>query len=104
MSDRENAWKKVYELVRRIPAGRVMTYGQIAMLIEPLSARAVGWAMNSCPDGVPWHRVVNSRGSCSTDRLPHLPTGLQQALLEEEGVEFRENGTIHLPKYLWNPF
>jgi len=102
--DRESAWEKVYELVRRIPAGQVMTYGQIAMLIEPLSARAVGWAMNCCPDGVPWHRVVNSRGGCSTDRLGHLPTGLQQALLEEEGVEFRDNGTMDLPKYLWDPF
>ena len=81
-----------------------MTYGQIAHLTEPLSARAVGWALNSCPEEIPWHRVVNSRGGCSTDRLTHLPTGLQRALLEEEGVVFRDNGTMDLTEHLWNPF
>ena len=104
MADRESAWAKVYELVRRIPSGKVMTYGQIAHLTEPLSARAVGWALNSCPEGVAWHRVVNSRGGCSTDRLPHLPTGLQRALLEEEGLVFRKNGTMVLSDYLWDPY
>ena len=104
MTDRESAWERVYGLVQQIPAGRVMTYGQIAHLTEPLSARAVGWALHSCPKGLPWHRVVNSRGGCSTDRLPHLPTGLQRALLEEEGVHFRKNGTMDLLEYLWDPF
>jgi methylated-DNA-protein-cysteine methyltransferase related protein len=80
-----------------------MSYGQIAMLVEPLSARAVGWAMNACPDEVPWHRVVNSRGGCSTDRLPHIPTGLQRSLLEREGVEFDSRGRLALPKYRWLP-
>lgn len=103
MTERESAWAKVYELVRKIPPGRVMTYGQIALLLEPLSARAVGWAMNSCPEDVPWQRVVNSRGGCSTDRLPHLQTGLQRALLENEGILFRENGTLDLGQYLWDP-
>jgi methylated-DNA-protein-cysteine methyltransferase-like protein len=73
-------------------------------LTEPLSARAVGWALHSCPEGIPWHRVVNSRGGCSTDRIPHLPAGLQRALLEEEGVLFRSNGTLDLSEYLWDPF
>jgi len=103
MASRESAWQKVYDLVRQIPFGRVMTYGQISHYTEPLSARAVGWAMHNCPDGVPWHRVVNSRGGCSTDRLPHLPTGLQRALLEQEGVVFRDNGTLSLSEYLWDP-
>lgn len=80
-----------------------MTYGQIALCIEPLTARAVGWAMNSCPRGVPWHRVVNSLGGCSTDRLPHVPTGLQQSLLEKEGVEFDSNGKLDLIEYRWFP-
>ena len=101
--DRENAWAAVYELVCQIPAGRVMTYGQIALLLEPLSARAVGWAMNCCPEGVPWHRVVNSRGGCSVDRLPHVPTGLQRSLLEREGIEFGENGNLPLERYRWFP-
>ena len=104
MTGRESAWEKVYELVRRIPPGRVMTYGQIALLTEPLTARAVGWALNCCPDNVPWHRVVNARGGCSTDRLPHFPTGLQRALLEREGVLFGQEGTLELSRYLWNPF
>jgi methylated-DNA-protein-cysteine methyltransferase-like protein len=100
---RENAWEAVYALVRRIPQGKVMTYGQIALEIEPLSARAVGWALNCCPDDVPWHRVVNSRGGCSTDRLPHVPTGLQRSLLEREGVRFSEAGYLPLSEYRWFP-
>lgn len=101
--DREHAWDRVYRLVRRIPPGRVMTYGQLALLLEPLTARAVGWAMNSCPGDVPWHRVVNARGGCSTDRLPHVPTGLQRALLEREGVVFDAAGHLELARYRWFP-
>lgn len=80
-----------------------MTYGQIALYIEPLTPRAVGWALNQCPPDVPWHRVVNARGACSTDRLTHMPTGLQRHLLEREGVTFRSNGTIDLQRYRWTP-
>jgi len=80
-----------------------MTYGQIAMYLEPLTARAVGWAMNQCPPGVPWQRVVNSRGGCSTDRIPHIPTGLQRSLLEGEGIQFKKNGTLDLKEYRWIP-
>lgn len=101
--NRENAWNRVWSLVRGIPPGKVMTYGQIAMMLEPLTARAVGWAMNNCPGDVPWHRVVNSRGGCSTDRRPDIPPGLQRALLENEGVEFRENGTLDLDQYRYFP-
>ena len=101
---RGNKFCAVHDLVRRIPSGRIMTYGQIASLIEHrLSPRAVGWAMHGCPDDVPWQRVVNAGGGCSTDRLPDLPGGLQQAMLEAEGVEFRENGTLELEKYRWTP-
>ena len=101
--DRESRWNEVYRLVRKIPSGKVMTYGQIALCIEPLTARAVGWAMNSCPRDVPWQRVVNSRGSCSTDRLPHIPTGLQRSLLEKEGVKFDSNEKLDLIEYRWFP-
>jgi len=97
-------FRRVYELVLRIPKGHVMTYGQIATLIENrLSPRAVGWAMHGCPRGVPWHRVVNASGATSTDRLPDMPPGLQRALLEAEGVAFRRNGTIELEQYRWLP-
>ncbi len=81
-----------------------MTYGQIATLIENrLSPRAVGWAMHGCPGDVPWQRVVNARGGCSTDRLPDAPKGLQRHLLEAEGIEFRVNGTLDLAVYRWMP-
>lgn len=100
---RDGKWEKVYRLVRRIPAGKVMTYGQVALLIEPLTPRAVGWALNQCPRDVPWHRVVNAQGRCSTDRLPHIPTGLQRALLEREGVEFDDSARLDLKRYRWMP-
>jgi len=81
-----------------------MTYGQIATLVESrLSPRAVGWAMHGCPDDVPWQRVVNARGGMSTDRLPDAMDGLQRSILESEGVEFRENGTLDLARYRWTP-
>lgn len=97
---RTRAWESVYRVVRRIPRGRVMTYGQIASLLgSRLSPRAVGWALHGCPAEVPWHRVVNASGGCSTDRLPDVPPGLQRAMLEAEGVKFRENGTLELRRY-----
>jgi methylated-DNA-protein-cysteine methyltransferase-like protein len=102
--DRTGAYDEVFAMTRRIPRGKVMTYGQIATLIEHrLSARAVGWAMHGCPASVPWQRVVNASGGCSTDRIPDIPEGLQRAMLEQEGVEFRENGTIDLERYRWKP-
>jgi len=102
--ERKSAWDAVHKLVRRIPRGRVMTYGQIATLIENrLSARAVGWAMHGCPEGVPWQRVINAAGRCSTDRIPDIPEGLQRAMLESEGVSFRENGSVDLTRYRWVP-
>ena len=102
--ERVNARDAVLRLVRRIPRGRVMTYGQISqVLASRLSPVAVGWMLHRCPDDVPWHRVVNASGGCSTDRLHDLPQGLQRALLEEEGVEFRLNGTLDLEVYRWWP-
>ena len=100
---RASAWEQVYALVRRIPRGRVMTYGQIATLVENrLSSRAVGWALHGCPKGVPWQRVVNASGRCSTERIPDIPAGLQRAMLEGEGVEF-ERDALDLERYRWVP-
>ena len=102
--DRRNAFADVYALVRRIPKGRVMTYGQIATLLgSRLSPRAVGWAMHGSPRGVPWQRVVNASGGCSTDRMPDIAPGLQRALLEAEGVVFRAGGTLDLARHRWTP-
>ena len=99
-----NAQQAVIELVRQIPRGRVMSYGQISQCMAGrLSPRAVGWMIHRCPDGTPWQRVVNVSGGCSTDRLPDFPKGLQRSLLEDEGVEFRANGTIDMDRYRWWP-
>ncbi len=99
-----NAWQEVYALVQRIPEGKVMNYGQIARLLKhPLSARAVGWAMHRCPEGIPWHRVVSASGRCSTDSLPHVPPGYQRALLEAEGVQFGADGRVDMSLHRWTP-
>ncbi len=94
----------VFDLVRAIPRGRVMTYGQIAgELGSRVSPRAVGWILHRCPDDVPWHRVVNAQGACSTDRLPDFPKGLQRALLEAEEIAFGPNACLDLDRYRWWP-
>ena len=90
----------VYRVVRRIPRGRVATYGQIAaMLGWPRAARAVGHAMRHCPPGVPWHRVVNASGGISLRaNVGNMLT--QRLLLEQEGVPVRR-GRIRLDRYRW---
>ena len=103
-ADRMDAREAVFSIVRRIPSGRVMTYGQIsAELGSRLSPRAVGWMLHRSPEDLPWQRVVNASGGCSTDRLPDIPQGLQRAMLESEGVEFRDDGTLDLERYRWRP-
>ncbi len=100
----KGAWDAVFTIVRSIPRGRVMTYGQIASALGyTLSPKAVGWAMHTSPEDVPWHRVVNASGGCSTDRTGDLPPGLQRKLLEAEGVEFRLDGTLDLARYRHEP-
>jgi methylated-DNA-protein-cysteine methyltransferase-like protein len=102
--ERPSLWQAVWALVRRIPRGRVVTYGQLAVLLgQRLSPRAVGWALHGCPQDVPWQRVVNAAGACSTERRGDLPPGLQQALLEAEGVLFRTDGTLDLAVHRWEP-
>jgi methylated-DNA-protein-cysteine methyltransferase-like protein len=95
---------KIYRLVRRIPKGKVMTYGQLAVILgKGYTARTVGHAMKVCDtDTVPWQRVINSRGACSTGRLT-LPENLQQKMLEDEGVIFSTKGRCDLNKFLWEP-
>jgi methylated-DNA-protein-cysteine methyltransferase related protein len=95
---------RVYELVRQIPTGRVMTYGQIAQILgEGYTPRTVGYVMHGADsENVPWQRVINSQGACSTGRMT-LPHNLQQSILESEGVEFSPKGKCDLTKYLWYP-
>jgi methylated-DNA-protein-cysteine methyltransferase-like protein len=101
---------QVWEIVRHIPAGKVMTYGQIAALIpappnmtnqgyRAFGPRWVGGAMASCPEGVPWQRVINSQGKISLRQS----SAQQRELLESEGVQFNSSGKIDLKKYLHTP-
>ena len=93
-------FQKVYALVRRIPHGKVATYGQIARALgSPRAARTVGWAMHDCPDQVPWHRVVNARGEISL--RPTSGYHEQRARLKAEGIRFNRAGKIDLAKYGW---
>lgn len=96
--------ERVYEIVRRIPAGRVMTYGQIAeMRGEGYTARTVGYAMHAADEEtVPWQRVINAQGACSTGRVI-LPPDKQQRMLEAEGIEFDARGRCDLSRYRWMP-
>jgi methylated-DNA-protein-cysteine methyltransferase related protein len=95
--------ERVYALVRRIPPGRVMTYGQIAELLgDGYTARTVGFSMHSAPEGTPWHRVINAQGATSTGRVV-LPYDKQQRLLEQEGVVFNEKNRCDLQTFLWIP-
>ena len=94
---------KVYDLVKEIPRGKVMTYGQIALILgEGYTARTVGYVMHGAEDGVPWQRVINAQGKCSTSKLS-IPIDLQQSMLEQEGVVFTANGKCDLEKYQWWP-
>ncbi len=99
----KNYRERVYTLVRQIPKGRVMTYGQIAGIFgEGYTARTVGYVMHGTDDDVPWQRVINSQGKCSTGRLT-IPMNLQQEILESEGIVFKATGKCDLNKYQWFP-
>ena len=103
MKDESKYRERVFKLVRRIPTGRVMTYGQIAELLgDGYTPRTVGFVMHGANDQTPWHRVVNARGACSTAGIV-LPHDKQQRMLEAEGVEFDSRGCCSLQKYLWIP-
>jgi methylated-DNA-protein-cysteine methyltransferase-like protein len=92
----------VWRLVRRIPRGRVATYGQLAALLgRPRGARAVGQAMRVCPDDVPWHRVVNARGGISVRaRMSGMLT--QRLRLQADGLALR-GGRVALSRHRWRP-
>jgi methylated-DNA-protein-cysteine methyltransferase-like protein len=98
MPKRRSPFEDVWRIVRRIPPGKVATYGQISLLIDRrLTPIGVGWAIRAAPDGsIPWQRVVNGRGGISTDK-EH--PGLQRAMLEAEGVRFDARGCIDLKRY-----
>lgn len=98
-------WERVYRVVRQIPAGRVASYGQVAVLAGmPRAARQVGYALHALgtESGVPWHRVVNAKGEIS-ERGPSVIVALQRSRLEAEGVVFEPSGRIDLARFGWRP-
>ena len=104
IADEQSYRERVYEIVRQIPSGRVMTYGQIAEILgEGYTARTVGYVMHGADsESVPWQRVINAQGKCSTAKMT-LPVNLQQAILESEGIKFDDTGRCDLSSTLWTP-
>jgi methylated-DNA-protein-cysteine methyltransferase related protein len=101
----QSRWERVYRVVRRIPAGRVATYGQVARLAGlGRNARQVGYALHALPERrlVPWHRVINARGEISLG--PAAGSDVTQRLrLEREGVRFDTRGRTDLGLFGWKP-
>ncbi len=97
-------FERVYKLLKQIPKGKVVTYGQIAVMLGcPRMARQVGYArhVNPEPGIIPCHRVLNRFGALA----PAFAFGgaeIQAALLEAEGIEVREDFTVDLDKYRWD--
>jgi methylated-DNA-protein-cysteine methyltransferase-like protein len=97
-------YRLVYRVVRRIPRGKVVTYGQIAAILgQPRGARAVGMALGALRDdaveGVPWQRVIGAAGRCT--HRDGFAAGIQQEMLEAEGVRFDERGHLDLATTRW---
>jgi len=102
LGGKDGFFARVYALVRQIPRGKVLTYGQVAALLgEARWARTVGWALRACASrSVPCHRVLGGRGRCSPGYGSGHPER-QRARLEAEGVRFRLDGTVDLAANGW---
>lgn len=100
----EDFFDRVWQVVARIPEGRVTTYGHIAAhLGSKQAARAVGWALNaSAGTGLPAHRVVNRNGGLTGRRHFETPTVMEERL-RGEGIHFMEDGFVDLERHLWIP-
>ncbi|MEM9555082.1 MAG: MGMT family protein [Acidobacteriota bacterium] len=99
-----DTYERFWSVVRRVPEGRVVTYGQVAAMAGlPGRARQVGYALSALPDehDVPWQRVINARGEVSPRSEPGYD-GLQRAILEDEGVEFDAHGRVDLDRFRWH--
>lgn len=102
-----STYPRIYRVVRRIPRGRVATYGQVAELAGLAgNARQVGYALHALDEGtwegkvVPWHRVINAQGRISLDSYAGE---IQTQLLKREGVELDPRGRVDLKRFRWKP-
>lgn len=103
LSKRQDFFKKVYTVTKKIPYGKVSTYGDIAEACGiRSSARTVGWALNGCGPDIPAHRVVNRFGAL-TGKVHFGDPNLMEELLRNEGIEFDDEGCVRLEKHLWIP-
>jgi methylated-DNA-protein-cysteine methyltransferase-like protein len=97
-------YTKILAVVRRIPRGRVMTYGMVAAAAGmPRGARVVGYCMRASGGAVPWHRVLGRRaaGTAGVSIKDPVGGGLQRQLLEKEGVKFSRTGAVRLAEWGW---
>lgn len=101
-------YQRIYQLVRKIPKGKVATYGQIAGLLgSPRGAQTVGWALHVLPANklkeVPWHRVINREGRISTTCQEHTASKQAYFLRRESVKVTKKDGQwwVDLKKYLW---
>ncbi len=104
MSDSRESYRRIYQVVRRIPRGRVATYGQVAALAGlPHAPRVAGYALFALPDGspVPWHRVVAAGGRLSIGKLSPHDAITQQLRLANEGVAFDARGCVQMDAHRW---
>ncbi len=100
---RADTYQRIYRVVRRIPQGRVATYGQVARLAGLAGhARQVGYALHALPDDsdVPWQRVINARGEISRRAEPGWE-GVQRSLLAAEGICFDDRQRVALSRFAW---
>jgi methylated-DNA-protein-cysteine methyltransferase related protein len=98
-------YERIYAVVRRVPRGRVATYGQVARLAGiGRAARQVGYALHALPAGttLPWYRVINAKGEVSL-RADGGGAITQRIRLEHEGVRFNSRGRVALSKFGWQP-
>lgn len=97
-----NFFEDVWEVVRHIPKGRVTSYGAIARYLGTgMSARMVGWAMNSCPADVPAQRVLNRLGLLTGKH--HFPEGKMESLLNKEGIKVENDQVQDFEGHFWDP-
>lgn len=95
----------VIKIVRKVPYGKVVSYGQVSLMTGvPRAVLQVGWVLHTFGgDGVtPWWRVINNAGRIST-KCPEHTANLQQELLEKEGVKVKNNLKVDIEKYRWKP-
>jgi len=101
----QSFYQRVYQLTKKIPKGRVASYGQLAVLLgNPRAARAVGYALSGLKkdssQNVPWQRVINSKGEISF-KGDTMRANIQRKLLEKEGIEFNSASQVDFKKFGW---